>query len=133
MNERLKRYVQEWKGTLFVTEDLHKDLHKAVNLIYNHPWRPSAIERLNRSLRLGISKREFAQLVVSLYLDDRLCLINQDTATQQSEIICSLGLFTPMKWYFTTETQRSTEKNWQEIIIVIPVFCVSVVYYNIML
>lgn len=91
--ERLKRYMQEWKGTLFVTEDLDK----AVNLIYNHPLRQSAIERLNRSLRLGISDREFAELVVSLDLDDRLCLINQDAAVQQSQIICSLGLFTPMK------------------------------------
>lgn len=91
--ERLKQYIQTEKGTLFVTEDLHK----AANLIYNHPLRQSAIERLNRVLKLGVSDREFAELVVSLYLDDRLCLINQDAAVHQSQIICSLGLFTPIK------------------------------------
>jgi superfamily II DNA or RNA helicase len=85
--ERLKRYTREMP--LLVTPDLLK----AVDQIYRYPLRQSAIDRLNRSLKSGIDDQQLAELVVTLYLDDHLCLVHEDARTQEAQIICSLGLF----------------------------------------
>jgi hypothetical protein len=69
------------------------DLHKAIDQIYRYPLRQSAIDRLNRSLKSGMDDQAFAELVVALYLDDRLCFVQEEGRTQDPEIICSLGLF----------------------------------------
>lgn len=87
--ERLKRYTQEVQGTLFATTDLLK----AIDQLYHYPLRQSAIDRLNRSLRSEISDQELAELVVALYLDDRLCIVHEEGSIQEAQIICSLGLF----------------------------------------
>lgn len=80
--------MQEVQGTLFATEDLIK----AIDQIYRHPLRQSALDRFNRAIRSGVSDRELAELVVALYLDDRLCLVHEDGQQQEPQIICSLGL-----------------------------------------
>lgn len=87
--ERLKSYVQEIKGTLFVTEELLK----AIDDIYRYPLRQSAIDSLNRQLRSGISDRSLAELVVALRTDDRLCIVSEEAEKREPQIICSLGLF----------------------------------------
>jgi Helicase conserved C-terminal domain/PLD-like domain len=87
--ERLKSYVQEMKGTLFVTEELLK----AIDDIYRYPLRQSAIDTLNRQLRSGISSQQLAELVVALRLDDRLCIVSEESEKREPQIICSLGLF----------------------------------------
>lgn len=87
--ERLKSYVEDMKGTLFVSDELLK----AIDEIYRYPLRQSAIDTLNRQLRSGINNQQLAELVVSLRIDDRLCIVTEEMDKREPEIICSLGLF----------------------------------------
>ncbi|WP_315787692.1 helicase-related protein [Fischerella sp. JS2] len=87
--ERLKSYVREMKGTLFVTQELEK----AIDDIYRYPLRQSAIDTLNRQIRSGISNQQLAELVVALRMDDRLCIVSEELEKREPQIICSLGLF----------------------------------------
>lgn len=87
--ERLKSYVQQMKGTLFVSEELLK----AIDEIYRYPLRQSAIDTLNRQLRSGINNQQLAELVVALRMDDRLCIVTDELEKREPQIICSLGLF----------------------------------------
>ncbi|QKQ72287.1 helicase-related protein [Nostoc sp. TCL240-02] len=87
--ERLKSYIQEMKGTLFVSEELLK----AIDEIYRYPLRQSAIDTLNRQLRSGINNQQLAELVVALRMDDRLCIVTEELEKREPQIICSLGLF----------------------------------------
>ncbi|MEH2339168.1 helicase-related protein [Nostoc sp.] len=87
--ERLKSYVQQMKGTLFVSEELLK----AIDEIYRYPLRQSAIDTLNRQLRSGINNQQLAELVVALRMDDRLCIVTEELEKREPQIICSLGLF----------------------------------------
>jgi hypothetical protein len=86
--ERLKRFVDQAKGTYFVTPELLK----AIDEIYRYPLRPSAVDTLNRQLRGGISDEKLAELVVALREDDRLCRVEEETEVHEPLIICSLGL-----------------------------------------
>ena len=91
--ERLKRYAQSVKGTLFESPELVN----AIDTIYRYPLRQSAIDQLNRQLRSGISDQQLAELVVALYLDERLCLIQEEATMREPQIICSMGLFEEVK------------------------------------
>jgi hypothetical protein len=86
--ERLKRYVQTYTGTLFVTEDLHR----VIDEIYRFPLRPVATDTINRQLRSGISDEQFVTLVLTLREADRLCVISEEEQTQEPQITCSMGL-----------------------------------------
>jgi hypothetical protein len=86
--ERLKRYTEAMKGTLFETEELRK----AIDEIYRYPLRQSAIDTLNRQLKTGISDERLVELVLALRDEDRLCIINEEAQTQEPIILCSLGL-----------------------------------------
>ena len=86
--ERLKRFAEDIKGTLFESPALIK----ALDDIYRYPLRQSAIDTLNRQLRSGIADDRLAELVVALRDEDRLCLINEEEQRQEPHIICSLGL-----------------------------------------
>jgi len=86
--ERLKRYAEEVKGTLFDSQDLHK----AIDEIYRYPLRSAATDTLNRQLRSGVSDQNLAQLVIALRDEGRLCVIEQEEQTQEPRIICSMGL-----------------------------------------
>ncbi|OGL44939.1 MAG: NgoFVII family restriction endonuclease [Candidatus Schekmanbacteria bacterium RBG_16_38_10] len=86
--ERLKRYAEEVKGTLFESQELLK----AIDDIYRYPLRQTAIDTLNRQLRSGISDETLAQLVIALRDDGRLCIIHEEERTQEPRIICSMGL-----------------------------------------
>lgn len=87
--ERLKRYTEEVKGTLFESQELLK----AIDEIYRFPLRQAAVDTLNRQLRTGISDQALAQLVIALRDEGRLCVIEEEEQTQEPRIICSLGLF----------------------------------------
>ena len=87
--ERLKSYVKENKGTLFVSEELLK----AIDDIYRYPLRQSAIDTLNRQLRSGINNQQLAELTVALRTDDRLCIVSEEIEKREPQIVCSLGLF----------------------------------------
>ena len=86
--ERLKNYVTENEGTLFVTPELRH----AVDEIYRYPLRQAATDTLNRQLRLGISNETLVQLVIELRNDDRLCIIHEEGQEREAQIICSMGL-----------------------------------------
>lgn len=87
--ERLKRHLQEVKGTLFET----RALHQAFESILKYPLRSPAIEILNRQFKSGINDYKLAELVVDLHKDGRLCLVHEEAEKQEPQIICSLGLF----------------------------------------
>jgi len=86
--ERLKGYAASLEGSLFATQDLAK----AIDQIYRYPLQQSAADALNRQLRSGIGNPELADLVISLWIQDRLCNVEEDVASQEPQIICSLGL-----------------------------------------
>jgi superfamily II DNA or RNA helicase len=86
--ERLKRYAEEIKGTLFESPELLK----AIDEIYRYPLRQTAIDTLNRQLRSGISDEYLAQMVIALREEGRLCIVHEEEQTQEPRIICSLGL-----------------------------------------
>jgi superfamily II DNA or RNA helicase len=86
--ERLKRYAEQVKGTLY---ESHK-LLKVIDEVYRYPLLPTAIDTLNRQLRSGISDEQLAELVVALREENRLCAIHEEEQIQEPRIICSLGL-----------------------------------------
>ncbi len=86
--ERLKRYAEQVKGTLFDPPELGK----AVEEIYRFPLRQSATDTLNRQLRAGITDEKLAELVMALRDDDRLCIVEEEEQSGEPQIICSLGL-----------------------------------------
>lgn len=86
--ERLKRYLETVKDTLFDT--LH--LRRAIDDIYRYPLCQTAVDTLNRQLRSGISDETLAELVVALRDETRLCVIAESTEHNEPQIICSLGL-----------------------------------------
>jgi hypothetical protein len=86
--ERLKRYVEQVKGTLFDSQQLRL----AVEDIYNDPLRQAAVDTLNRHLRSGVGDEELAARVVELREEGRLSIIHEEEELQEPRIICSLGL-----------------------------------------
>ena len=87
---RLKKYAETVRGQLFDVDALHR----AIDEIYRHPLRPSAVDTLNRQLRSGVSDDQLAEIVMSMREEDRLCLTDDDAPeSEEPQIICSLGLF----------------------------------------
>jgi len=86
--ERLKRHAEQVRGTLFDSPQLAK----AIEEIHRFPLRQSAIDTLNRQLRTGIDDQTFANLVIALRDDDRLCIVQEEEQTHEPQIVCSLGL-----------------------------------------
>ena len=89
--ERLKRYADSVKGTVFDTAALRQ----AIDDVYRHPLRQAAVDTLNRQLRSGVSDEVLAELVVTLREDDRLCVAHEEDERREPSIICSLGLVQP--------------------------------------
>ncbi len=90
--ERLKRFTQEVKDTLFASIVDPEILRRAIEEIYRYPLRQTARDALNRQLRSGVSDEDLARLVVSLREEGRLCLIHEEQRVQEPQIICSMGL-----------------------------------------
>ena len=86
--ERLKRYADNVKQTLFDTQELRR----AIDEIYQYPLRQGATNTLNRQLSSGISDQALAELVITLRDEDRLCIVQEERQTREPQIICSLGL-----------------------------------------
>ena len=88
--EKLKKFVDDNRGTLFVSQELLR----TVDEIYHYPLREAAKDILNRQLRSGIQSQQLVELVISLRAEDRLCIIEEEHEEQEPKIICSLGLST---------------------------------------
>jgi hypothetical protein len=89
--ERLKAYAERTQQTFFAHEA--ETLLKALDEIFRFPLQEAAKNTLNRQLRSNISDEALAVLVVTLYEEGRLCLVQEEeTAEDEPEIICSLGL-----------------------------------------
>jgi len=86
--ERLKRYAESIKDTLFDSPQIRR----AIEEIYNYPLRQAAIDMLNRQLRSGISDEDLARRVRDMREEGRLCIVHEEEETQEPRIICSLGL-----------------------------------------
>ncbi|WP_347245972.1 helicase-related protein [Thermogutta sp.] len=89
--ERLKRYAEQIKGTLFDSSELLK----AIEDIYKYPLLQSATDTLNRQLKSGISDQDLAALVIALRQDGRLCRVEEKGGPGEPQVICSLGLRRP--------------------------------------
>lgn len=86
---RLERYINEFEGSLFVTEQLKR----AINDIYKYPLREFAKETISRQLKAGIDDEQLANLVVSLREEDKLSIISEEeNVYKEPQIVCSLGL-----------------------------------------
>jgi hypothetical protein len=83
---KLERFVEN--APLFATDILKK----AMNDIYRYSLRESAIDTLSRQLKAGIPDMDFADLVVSLKEEDKLCNITDEIEQKAAQIICSLSL-----------------------------------------
>ena len=90
--ERLSEYARHLRRSLFESLPASQSLFKAVEQIYRFPLQESAKDKLNRQLRSGVQDEQLAELVVNLYEDDKLCLVQEAQETQEPRIICSLGL-----------------------------------------
>ncbi len=90
--ERLKKFAEELKGTLFEHMFEANLLNKVIEDIYRFPLRQTATDTLNRQLRSGISDASLAELVIALREEDRLCIVNEDEETREPKLICSMGL-----------------------------------------
>jgi len=86
---RLHRYIEEYKDTLFVTEELKRSIED----IYRYPLREYARETINRQLKMGITDSTLAQIIVSLRDEGKLSLKNEDEIKyKEPKIICSMGI-----------------------------------------
>ncbi|MBZ0278878.1 MAG: NgoFVII family restriction endonuclease [Anaerolineae bacterium] len=91
--EHLKHFAETQRGTLFERDYEGRGLYKAIDEIYRHPLRQTAVDTLNRQLKAGISDEALAELVISLREEDRLCIVHDgEVEFQEPRIICSLGL-----------------------------------------
>ena len=93
--DRLKQLLDDQgsKRDLFFTDQLVREIERTLADIYKYPLFQSAIDTINRQLKIGISDQHFAELVIGLRADGRLSMI-QDKEELHSDmrIICSMGL-----------------------------------------
>jgi hypothetical protein len=78
--ERLKRYADEIKGTLFDSRTAQG--HRRYLPL---SLRSTATDTLNRQLRSGVSDQSLAHLVIALREEGRLCVIHEEEQTQSQE------------------------------------------------
>ena len=85
--ERLKRYMEHVRGSLFDTPELHR----VIEDIYRYPLTQAATDRINSQLRSEVTDEWLAQLCLLLRDENRLSVITEEE-TAEPRIICSLGL-----------------------------------------
>lgn len=90
---RLKAYAEtQYRHSLLARTDVAQALERALEQIYRFPLRESAREKLNRQLRSGVQDEHLAHLVVTLYEEDALCLVDEAQDNGEVQIVCSMGL-----------------------------------------
>lgn len=87
--ERLKRYTEAVKGTLFDTLPLQRTLED----VYKYPLRSAATDILNRHMKTNCTDQTLAELAVGMRETGRLSIVEGDEDQETlAQIICSLGL-----------------------------------------
>jgi len=87
--ERMKRYADEVKNTLFDNQPLQRTMED----VYRYPLRESAAETLNRQMKTGADDDTIVRLAISLREEGRLSVIQEEgDEAPETQIICSLGL-----------------------------------------
>ena len=87
--ERMKRYADQVKGTLFDSQQLQRTMED----VYRYPLRESAAETLNRQMKNGVNDETVVRLAMALREEARLSVIHDDGDEEaDTQIICSLGL-----------------------------------------
>ena len=87
--ERIKRYADQAKGTIFDTQELQRTMED----VYRYPLRESAAGSLNRQMKAGADDGNIVHLAMSLREEGRLSVIQEDGDEQsETHIICSMGL-----------------------------------------
>ena len=87
--ERIKRYADQVKGTLFDSQQLQRTMED----VYKFPLRESAAETLNRQMKTGADDEMVVRLAMALREEGRLSVIHEDgDEDTETQIICSLGL-----------------------------------------
>jgi hypothetical protein len=87
--ERLKRYANQVKGTLFDTQELQR----TIDDIYRYPLRESAAEAFNRQMKSGADDETIARLAMALREETRLNVVQENGEEErEAHIICSLGI-----------------------------------------
>lgn len=87
--DRLMRYADQVRGTLFDTNDLRRTIED----IYRYPLRSGAVDTLNRQMRAGVTDANLAELAISLRAENRLSVIEEEQQREEPSIICSLGVY----------------------------------------
>lgn len=86
--ERLKRYSESLRGTLFDTVELER----ALDDIYRYPLTQGAIDALSAHLKGNISDDLLTTLVLNLRSEGRLSQIMEEAEAREPRILCSMGL-----------------------------------------
>ncbi len=85
---KMKFHLQTLSDSVFDSQALRK----AVDLIYNHPLKEVARDRLGRQMRADIDDQELANMVMRLAAEDELCARPAAGEPDEPRIICSMGL-----------------------------------------
>jgi len=99
--ERLKTYREALRQMGHETTDLDR----AFDALFRFPLTRRGREALGRQLRLGITDRALAEMVINLYADDRLVRVTEEPPTPEPIIVCSMGL----KAVKTSEVSETSE------------------------
>jgi hypothetical protein len=88
---RLTEFIKKHDGELFAPPE---DLKRAIDAVWRYPLREYARETLNRELRAGIKDEQLAELLLSLWEQNKLVIENDDhdADTAEPHILCSLGI-----------------------------------------
>jgi superfamily II DNA or RNA helicase len=95
--ERLKRVREQHqqRPTLF-SASLLEQLAPVVDMVRRYPLKEAARSSLRRQIQLGIPDEHLVEMVQTMYTEDRLCIITEETNTEpEPQIVCSLGMVLP--------------------------------------
>lgn len=109
--ERMKNYILQYEGTLFSDTPEQQTLKQAVELMGQYRLRETATNLLNRQLRSGIKNDQLARVVVTLFEEQKLCIVHDDTAQDEPQIICSLGLVRSSESECSESEGKEPEQN----------------------